>query len=292
MKKLTYLLFLVIGVTSCSVESMDSTENLLTADAKHQLTAQETLNPMGFYSGGSGNLQGTFSIWNDCNNLYVQVTPNGDNPDGVKLGIFEDLNLPSENGTAGEMQYSLDSDNVVNLTWTFNLSDFNTSSGINVFINAWSDWAGAQTLGTKNNAPNYHIYSFDFTGLSCDKICPEGKGYWRNHSSDNPGEQGNLWPVAELMIGNYTYSQDELNDIMDVPNKEGNNLVIFSQQLIAAKLNVANGAGTTEIGEAIAEADDLIGDLKVLVDSFTTDQKTTANRLKSVLEAYNETECE
>ena len=39
MKKLTYLLFLAIGVTACSVESMDSTENLLTADLKAKVNA-------------------------------------------------------------------------------------------------------------------------------------------------------------------------------------------------------------------------------------------------------------
>ncbi len=41
MKKLTYLLFLAIGVTACSVESIDSTENLLTADAKFKVQEVE-----------------------------------------------------------------------------------------------------------------------------------------------------------------------------------------------------------------------------------------------------------
>ncbi len=38
MKKIYYLIFLAIGVSGCSVESLDSTENLLTADAKVKLT--------------------------------------------------------------------------------------------------------------------------------------------------------------------------------------------------------------------------------------------------------------
>ncbi len=42
MKKLTYLLFLAIGVVGCSVESMDSTENLLTANASSKLLAAST----------------------------------------------------------------------------------------------------------------------------------------------------------------------------------------------------------------------------------------------------------
>lgn len=44
MKKLTYLLFLAIGVTACSVESMDSTENLVVADAKVKITVAESFN--------------------------------------------------------------------------------------------------------------------------------------------------------------------------------------------------------------------------------------------------------
>lgn len=43
MKKLTYLLFLAIGVTACSVESIDSTENLLTADAKFRIQSTVTI---------------------------------------------------------------------------------------------------------------------------------------------------------------------------------------------------------------------------------------------------------
>jgi len=37
------LLFLAIGVTACSVESMDSTENLLTADAKVKLASTTSI---------------------------------------------------------------------------------------------------------------------------------------------------------------------------------------------------------------------------------------------------------
>ncbi len=43
MKKLTYLLFLAIGVTACSVESIDSTENLITADAKFRSQSAVTI---------------------------------------------------------------------------------------------------------------------------------------------------------------------------------------------------------------------------------------------------------
>src|SRR5690606_41886890 len=96
MKKLTYLLFLTIGVTACNVESIDSTENLIVADAKFKI--QQSQDPMGFYAGNSGNLKGTLSVWNDCDNLYVQIVPEGDAPDDAKLGVFIDGALPSTNG--------------------------------------------------------------------------------------------------------------------------------------------------------------------------------------------------
>ena len=42
MKKIYYLIFLAIGVSGCSVESIDSTENLLTADASAKIKAANT----------------------------------------------------------------------------------------------------------------------------------------------------------------------------------------------------------------------------------------------------------
>lgn len=44
MKKITYLLFLTLGVTACSVESIDSTENLTVADAKISVQNTVTIN--------------------------------------------------------------------------------------------------------------------------------------------------------------------------------------------------------------------------------------------------------
>lgn len=127
-----------------------------------------------------------------------------------------------------------------------------------------------------------------FSTAPCMEVCTYGKGHWRNHSNDNPGNQANLWPVSSLSLGSVAYSQDELNTILDANNSTGNGLIIFSQHLIAAKLNVANGAGNSEIAAAISEADDLIGDLVVLADAFTNDQKDGSKDLKTALEEFNE----
>ena len=65
-----------------------------------------------------------------------------------------------------------------------------------------------------------------------------------------------------MQLGNVTYNQQQLLDILHEPVR-GNGLLILARQLIAAKLNIAAGANPTCIEEAIAEADALIGDLVI-----------------------------
>jgi cysteine-rich repeat protein len=79
------------------------------------------------------------------------------------------------------------------------------------------------------------------------------QGYWKNHAE--------AWPVDTLTLGTVSYTKEQLIEILRTP-VEGNGLIQLAHQLIAAKLNVANG-GSDEIGDAIAEADALIGDLVV-----------------------------
>ena len=85
-------------------------------------------------------------------------------------------------------------------------------------------------------------------------ICVRGQGYWKNHPDQ--------WPVTELQLGNVTYTQEQLLDILHEPVR-GNGLLILAHQLIAAKLNIAAGADPSCIQETIAAADALIGDLVI-----------------------------
>ena len=68
--------------------------------------------------------------------------------------------------------------------------------------------------------------------------------------------------MTELQLGNVTYTQEQLLDILHQPVR-GNGLLILAHQLIAAKLNIAAGADPSCIQETIAEADALIGDLVI-----------------------------
>jgi hypothetical protein len=84
--------------------------------------------------------------------------------------------------------------------------------------------------------------------------CTYSQGYWRNHP--------NAWPVTSLTLGTVTYQAAELMAILDDPAR-GNGLVIVVHQLIAAKLNIANGADPSAVQQAITDADNMIGALVV-----------------------------
>jgi hypothetical protein len=65
--------------------------------------------------------------------------------------------------------------------------------------------------------------------------CPLGQGFWKNHTG--------AWPVTSLTLGRQTYTQAELLALFDTPPR-GDASVILAQQLIAAKLNIANGSNS------------------------------------------------
>ena len=110
-------------------------------------------------------------------------------------------------------------------------------------------------------------------------VCVRGQGYWKNHPDQ--------WPVTELQLGNVTYDQQQLLDILHQPVR-GNGLVSLAHHLIAAKLNIAAGADPSCIEETIAEADALIGDLVVppVGDGYLAPRDVEA--IKDILEDYNE----
>jgi hypothetical protein len=84
--------------------------------------------------------------------------------------------------------------------------------------------------------------------------CTYTIGYWKNH----PG----AWPVGGLFLGSVFYSQAQLLQILNQP-VGGNGLISLAHQLIAAKLNIANGANAAAVSATIAAADAQIGALVV-----------------------------
>ena len=84
--------------------------------------------------------------------------------------------------------------------------------------------------------------------------CTYTQGYWRTHPE--------AWPVTSLTLGTVSYTQSQLLQIFGQP-AEGNGLLILAHQLMAAKLNIANGADPADAAQAIADADAMIGSLVV-----------------------------
>ena len=80
--------------------------------------------------------------------------------------------------------------------------------------------------------------------------CPRTQGYWKTHAS--------VWPVMSLMLGSQTYTQSELLVILNTPVGKGTSAdasISLAYQLIAAKLNVANGSDPGPISGTISAAD-------------------------------------
>lgn len=84
--------------------------------------------------------------------------------------------------------------------------------------------------------------------------CTYTVGYWKTHPS--------AWHVSSLTLGTVTYSSTQLQSILNQP-VAGNGLISLSHQLIAAKLNLANGADPTAALATITSADAMIGALVV-----------------------------
>lgn len=141
---------------------------------------------------------------------------------------------------------------------------------------AKSDWSSTITCNT----------------ASCgggDGGCTYTQGYWKTHGPIPTGQNEYVWPdevkLNGLMLGNVTYSADDLLTILKTP-AAGNGLLSMAHQLIAAKLNVANGAEPTDIASTIANADLLIGDSDILNGGFLSPAVTSS--LNDMLADFNE----
>jgi len=141
---------------------------------------------------------------------------------------------------------------------------------------------------------NSTLFRSNFTAdLFCSTAaCPETsctftQGYWKTHGPIPTGNNSNEWPVTGLTLGTVAYTDLELQSIFDTP-AGGNGLISLVHQLIAAKLNIANGADGTAVAGAIAAADALIGGLVVppVGTGFIAPKNTSS--LNSTLTSFNE----
>jgi uncharacterized repeat protein (TIGR01451 family) len=107
--------------------------------------------------------------------------------------------------------------------------------------------------------------------------CTFSEGYWKNHHP---------WPVAGLALGTTSYTEAQLTSVLSTP-VGSNGLVALAHQLIAAKLNFANGASSPALSAAIASADAMIGSRVVPPIGSGSLPTSTTSALVSQLDAFN-----
>ena len=83
-------------------------------------------------------------------------------------------------------------------------------------------------------------------GVTAQADCSLTQGFWKNHEE--------AWPVEELILGGSTYTKTQLLAILGTPPR-GDATYILIHQLIAAQLNVADGADPTAIADTLVEAE-------------------------------------
>jgi hypothetical protein len=108
--------------------------------------------------------------------------------------------------------------------------------------------------------------------------CTYTQGYWKNHPES--------WPVSGLMLGTTNYTKAQLISIFNTP-AHGNGLLILAHQLIAAKLNILQGADPTPVAGTVAAADALIGGLVVPPVGSGYLTPASVNALAQTLDDYN-----
>jgi hypothetical protein len=119
--------------------------------------------------------------------------------------------------------------------------------------------------------------------------CTFTQGYWKNHGPVGcaSGNNKNKWPVSSLVLGTVTYTDAQLCSIFK-RQVAGNGLIALAHQLIAAKLNIANGSSSSTISSTLAAADALIGGLVVPPVGTGSLSTSATSGLIDKLTKYNE----
>jgi hypothetical protein len=232
---------------------------------------------------------------------WITATQLANGPDGIAGTADDNTWLSSDSLDLCKASFSGNANGSI-----YNLVP-NACSTVNIGDNLFDD------PGASSNCPNMPLecgttYAFrgfahanstlfrsDFTGdlfcttAACDPVggCTFTQGYWKTHGPIPTGNNTNEWPVTSLTLGTVSYTDLELQAIFDTP-AQGNGLISLAHQLIAAKLNVANGADDSAVAGAIAAADALIGGLVVPPVGAGSLPNSGTSALIGTLTSFNE----
>jgi hypothetical protein len=144
-------------------------------------------------------------------------------------------------------------------------------------------------LGQASSTVHFRVVGCGGGGEEGGPGCTLTQGYWKTHGPAAKGNNGNMWPASAIpmTLGSVSYTAIQLQSIFNTP-VEGNGLIALAHQLIAAKLNIANGANGTTINATIAAADALIGGLVVPPVGSGNLATSVTSALNDALAAFNQ----
>ncbi len=192
MKKFIFLSLLAIGMTGCSVESMDS-ENLLTADAKHALTASAEPDPITDWVYNNGNKdQGKVTVNNNCDSVKLTFESFGDDLE-VEFNIFNSLPALNSGGNFANSVITFnETDLDENNSYTINFADLNNvtfSDKLIVYAKAFGKDAGTGVHGKTN------YFTYIIQEVVCEEIVCEA-GYMIGDTELRDIDNSNNWGWA------------------------------------------------------------------------------------------------
>lgn len=156
----------------------------------------------------------------------------------------------------------------------------------------------ASACGTVQQVPNTATFTADDSGetgsddhnVDVNVVCaPTGcsltQGYWKTHSSYGPAPYDDTW--AQLSNGADTAffsTGKSYYQILWTP-VQGNAYIALAHQFIAAQLNGLNGADTSSIAAAMAQAEAILS--AYTPSTLPRTLRSQALQLASTLDAYN-----
>ncbi len=160
---------------------------------------------------------------------------------------------------------------------------------------------GGKTWTRQESGTNQDLYNLAFTSpdngtvvggfgailrttSSTTATCPETLPFWR----DNPDS----WPVDTLSLGAESYNKAELLGFVATPSHANPTdlSLVLAQQLIAARLSIANGSDPAPIASALEQADTLLSQYSGKLP-YGVNRSTPAghkmSRTAGLLKSYN-----
>lgn len=288
MKKLLNLAMMFLVITGCSLESGPE-ETLLNIDGSLKSSRSGPIS-LGVPALHCSDV--TSEAWHLNISAGQYGTPGGFKVEWMKAADYE---AAGEEFTHAACSVKFDGEEHFleenGAEYTLNLADFISYAEDSCF----EGWTCEEEFVFRVRAENPIGNDFKASGWStpyfcisqaCDEVCLYGKGYWKNHGPNNPGNQEDLWPIEEyLELGFTLRDKSELSEILNSEIK-GDALTSLMQQLIASKFNILIGGDDSVISSQIALADEIIAN----PGNYT---KMQINIVKEALEDYNESsKCE